>query len=277
MNAIHKPQIEGRIYAKPTLPACVALAVVWAAFSAGAWSQETAGTAIGGPKPHEVRNVLAPPNQVVSIRAGHMFDAATGRMLANQVIVIRGDRIAEIGTGVNIPAGATVLDLGSATVMPGMIDAHVHLNTQDVNTAARRALIALANAQNDLDAGFTTLLDMDSRGGFNTVDLRDAIDAGVFVGPRMQVVGQSINQRATRIYRDTQSPRFYEGFTEDKNVNSPWLARAAVREAKLHGVDWIKIYTTKDFVGQVHMWMPDATLVNSPSLTLEEVEAIVDE
>src|SRR5437879_9821051 len=93
----------------------------------------------------------------------------------------------------------------------------------------------------------------------------------------MQVVGQSIKQRATNSYPDTPSLRYHEGFTENKNTNSPWLARAAVREAKLHGVDWIKIYTTQDFVGPVHMWRPDATLVNSPSLTLEEVEAIVDE
>src|SRR5216117_4626362 len=91
------------------------------------------------------------------------------------------------------------------------------------------------------------------------------------------IVGQSINQRATNYYADTQSLRYYEGFTENKNTNSPWLARAAVREAKLHGVDWIKIYTTQDFVGPVHTWRSDATLVNSPSLTLEEVEAIVDE
>jgi imidazolonepropionase-like amidohydrolase len=92
----------------------------------------------------------------------------------------------------------------------------------------------------------------------------------------MQVVGQSINQRATNYYTDP-GPRFLEGFTEQKNTNSPWLARAAVRENKLHGVDWIKIYTTQDFAGQVHMWKADATLVNSPSLTYEEVEAIVDE
>ena len=70
------------------------------------------------------------------------------------------------------------------------------------------------------------------------------------------IVGQSINQRATNYYADTQSLRYYEGFTENKNTNSPWLARAAVREAKLHGVDWIKIYTTQDFVGPVHMWRP---------------------
>src|SRR6266571_4622417 len=244
-----------------------------------AWSQETEGTgsARTPSASPEARKFLAPPNQVTAIRAGRLFDARSGRMLSNQVIVVRGDRIAEVGAGVQVPAGATVLDLGSATVLPGMIDAHVHLNTSAINTPAKRTLIALANAQVDLDAGFTTVLDMDSRGGFNTVDLRDAINAGQFQGPRMQVVGQSINQRATNYYADTQSPRFYEGFTEDKNTNSPWLARAAVREAKLHGVDWIKIYTTQDFVGPVHMWKPDATLVNSPSLTLEEVEAIVDE
>jgi imidazolonepropionase-like amidohydrolase len=225
----------------------------------------------------EARKFVAPAEQLVVIRAARMFDSRSGKMIANPVIVVRGERIAEVGTALPAPAGATVLDLGSATVLPGMIDGHVHLNVNAPLPAARRALIALANAQVDLEAGFTTLLDMDSRGGFNTVEIRDAINSGMFLGPRMQVVGQSINQRATAIYPDLQSLRYYEGFTENKNVNSPWLARAAVREAKLHGVDWIKIYTTQDFVGPVHMWRPDATLVNSPSLTLEEVEAIVDE
>jgi imidazolonepropionase-like amidohydrolase len=196
-------------------------------------------------------------------------------MVDNQIVLIRGDRITDVGGSVSIPSGARVLDLSSATVMPGMIDAHVHVNTGGV-TAAQRVLRALGNAHIDLDAGFTTVLDMDSRGTFYTVDLRDAINAGVVQGPRMQVVGQSINQRATNYYPDT-SGRFFEGLTENKNVNSPWLARTAVREAKLHGVDYIKIYTTQDFAGTTHMWKPDATLVNSPSLTLEEVEAIVDE
>src|SRR5262249_41294694 len=102
----------------------------------------------------------------------------------------------------------------------------------------RRALIALANAQVDLEAGFTTVLDMDSRGGFNTVEIRDAINAGMFPGPRMQGVGQSINQRATAIYAHTQSLRYYEGFTENKNVNSPWLARGGARgQAPRRGLD----------------------------------------
>ena len=210
----------------------------------------------------DARKFIAPPDQVVVVRAARMFDARSGNMVPNPVIVVRGDRIAEVGG--TAPSGATVIDLGSATLLPGMIDGHVHLNLNQPLPPARRALIALANAQVDLEAGFTTVLDMDSRGGFNTVEIRDAINAGMFPGPRMQVVGQSINQRATAIYADTQSLRYYEGFTENKNVNSPWLARAAVREAKLHGVDWIKIYTTQDFVGPVHMWRENATLVKQP-------------
>jgi imidazolonepropionase-like amidohydrolase len=192
------------------------------------------------------------------------------------VVLIRGDRIVDVGPAVQIPAGATVIDLSAATVLPGMIDAHVHVNTGGASLALR-AITALANAQTDLAAGFTTVLDMDSRGSFYTVELRDAINSGLVQGPRMQVVGQSLNPRATNYYNDSQSVRFYEGYTETKNINGPLLARAAVREAKLHGVDYIKIYTTQDFAGTTHMWKPDATLVNSPSLTLEEVEAIVDE
>jgi imidazolonepropionase-like amidohydrolase len=222
------------------------------------------------------RKFLTPPGQVVAIRAGKLFDAKSGNLLNNQVVLVRGDRIADIGSELQIPRDARVIDLSTATVLPGMIDAHVHVNTGG-ETPAERTLIAVANAQIDLAAGFTTVADMDSRGGFNTVDLRNAINAGIVQGPRMQVVGQSINQRATNYYRDNESIRFLEGFTENKNVNSPWLARAAVREAKLHGVDWIKIYTTQDFVGPIHMWKADGNLVNSPSLTLEEVEAVVDE
>src|SRR5712675_171308 len=252
--------------------AVVSIAAAIGATAGPSQSQEGGG-AVRNPA---AGKFLAPPDQVIAIRAGRMFESKSGAILNNQVILIKGDRITNVGSSVEIPAGARVIDLGSATVMPGMIDAHVHVVTGGA-TPTQRALIALANAQIDLAAGFTTVLDMDSRGGFNTVDIRDAINSGMFQGPRMQVVGQSINQRATNYYADTQSLRYYEGFTENKNTNSPWLARAAVREAKLHGVDWIKIYTTQDFVGPMHMWKPDATLVASPSLTLEEVEAIVDE
>src|SRR6266487_6353207 len=228
------------------------------------------------PTHSQERKFLSPANQVVAIHAGKLFDAKSGNLLNNQIVLIRGERIADVGANIQIPREARVIDLGSATVLPGMIDTHVHVNTGG-ETAAQRAFIAVANAQIDLAAGFTTVADMDSRGGFGTVDLRDAINEGLVQGPRMQVVGQSLNQRAGNYYPDNQSLRFLDVFTENKDINSPWLARAAVREAKLHGVDMVKIYTTQDFVGPVHMWKPDATLVNSPSLTLEEVQAIVDE
>jgi len=238
-------------------------------------SQEGFGAGAGGAQA-QAKKFIASPTQVVAIRAGRLFDPRSGTILTNQVVLIKGDRITDVGPTVQIPREARVFDLTSATVLPGMIDTHVHVNTGG-QTPSQRVLTALANVQTDLEAGFTTVLDMDSRGGFNTVDLRDAINAGLVQGPRMQVVGQSLNQRATNYYPDDQSIRFLEGFTENKNINGPWLARAAVREAKLHGVDWIKIYTTQDFAGTMHMWKPDATLVASPSLTLEEVEAIVDE
>src|SRR5205823_2349829 len=153
-------------------------------------------------------------------------DPKSGTLLNNQVVLIRGDRITDVGSSVQIPTGARVIDLSSATVLPGMIDTHVHVNTGG-DTPAQRAIIALANAQIDLEAGFTTIADMDSRGGFNTVDLRDAINSGIVQGPRMQVVGQSINQRAGNYYPDNQTLRFYQGYVEGKNLNGPWQARAA--------------------------------------------------
>jgi len=220
---------------------------------------------------------LAPPDNVVAVRAGRMFDAKAGTMLTNQIILIRGDRIADIGPSVQIPAGARVIDLSDATVLPGMIDAHVH-NAGRGDSVEMKTIVMVQSAVRDLEAGFTTTVDMDARGGFGTVDLRNAINEGLIKGPRMQVSGQSLNQRASSPYPNP-GPGFYAGFTENKNINGPWLARAAVRESKLHGVDWIKIYTTQDFVGAraLYEFKPDGSLLAFPSLTLEEVQAIADE
>src|SRR5262249_8502414 len=156
----------------------VVVAVV-AGFACSALAQEgEGGDRASGRTPSaapEAKKFLAPPSQVVAIRAGRMFDARSGKMLSNQVIVVKGDRISEVGANAQVPSGATVIDLSSATVLPGMIDGHVHLNLQAQIPPARRTLVALANAQVDLEAGFTTVLDMDSRGGYNTVEIRDAI------------------------------------------------------------------------------------------------------
>jgi imidazolonepropionase-like amidohydrolase len=221
---------------------------------------------------------LAPATQVVAVRAGRLFDPRTGTLLTNQVVLIRGDRIAEVGSAVQIPPEATVLDLSGATVLPGMIDTHVHVVPRaeaGYPTIQSRTIASVVNAQINLNAGFTTAVDMDSRGGYGSVDLRNAIDKGQVQGPRMQVSGPSLNPRASAPLLDP-SPEFERPY--GNNINSPWLGRAAVRERKLYGADWIKIYTTQDFVGEAYrVFKPDGTMVNSPSLTLEETQAIVDE
>src|SRR5690348_2248522 len=101
------------------IQAKIAIAVV-----AGAFGLASAPAVAQG-----VGKYLAPRDQVVAIRAGNMFDARSGALLGNQVIVIRGDRIADVGPTAEIPAGASVIDLSNATVLPGMIDVHVHVNT----------------------------------------------------------------------------------------------------------------------------------------------------
>jgi imidazolonepropionase-like amidohydrolase len=243
--------------------------VIAVASGTGVWSQ--------APRTPPQSPHLAAPDNLVAVRAGRMFDAKAGTLLNNQVILIKGDRIAEVGPSVTIPPGARVVDLSNATVLPGMIDGHVH-NAGRGESVEMKTIVMVQSAARDLDAGFTTTVDMDSRGGFGTVDLREAINEGLIKGPRMQVSGQSLNQRASSPYPNP-GPGFYSGHTEEKNINGPWLARAAVRESKLHGVDWIKIYTTQDFVGgrELYEFKPDGSLVASPSLTFEEVQAIVDE
>src|SRR5262245_23983054 len=133
-----------------------------------------------------------PSGGVVAVRAGRVLDTTSGQVLTNQVLVLQGDRISEIGPAaqVKVPADAQVIDLGQAMVLPGLIDAHTHMfNTPKAGMSRETStLIAIHNLQADLRAGFTTARDMTSHAnGYADVEMRNAINAGRLDGPRFQV------------------------------------------------------------------------------------------
>jgi len=220
-------------------------------------------------------------DRTVAVRAGHLFDAKAGQLLTDQVVLIQGDRIIDVGPAarIAIPAGASVIDLSRATVLPGMIDAHVHLTRASELSLPYETLEGLQSAQAALNSGFTTLIDFGARGNYNTIDIRDAIDNGIVQGPRLQVAGPPIDPRASNPI-PAPPTIIGGGLPSDLGVNSPLEARGAVRKLRLYGVDWVKIYASQDFVGGrngYRVFKPDGTMVNVPSLTLEEIQSIVDE
>ena len=223
---------------------------------------------------------------LVAIRAGRLFDSKSGRVSENQIIMVEGEKITAIGpaNSLQIPSGAQVIDLTKATVLPGLIDGHTHVFgfgldgikpggppfASAINdTREYRTLLALANAQKDLRAGFTTLRDLMSHGGgYADVDIKKAINRDFFQGPRMQVSTMGLVSTGEGILGspEVSLPRNYQ------TVDSPWAARQAVREQIHYGADWIKFHSTADYEFE-----PDGTLKSDPTFTKEEVNAIVDE
>ena len=178
--------------------------------------------------------------RIVAVRAGRLFNSNTGQLLTRQLVLIQGDRIADVGPDgqLKIPAGATVIDLGQSTVLPGLIDAHTHMfNTPRPGMSRETAtLIAVQNLQADLRAGFTAARDMSSHGnGYADVEIRDAINEGRFDGPRFQVSGRGIAWGAN----PASGP---ENPLASTVVRSAEEARAAVRDHVEHGADWIKLF-----------------------------------
>jgi imidazolonepropionase-like amidohydrolase len=223
---------------------------------------------------------------ITAIRAGRLFDSKSGKVLDNQIILVDGEKIAEVGSPeqVKIPPGALVIDLSKATVLPGLIDGHTHVFgfgldgikpggppfASPINDSREyRTLLALANAQKDLRAGFTTLRDLMSHGGgYADVDIKRAINRGYFQGPRMQVSTMGLVATGEGILGspEVSLPRNYQ------TVDGPWAARQAVREQIHYGADWIKFHSTADYEFE-----PDGALRSEPTFTKEEVAAIVDE
>src|SRR5580693_3903257 len=127
--------------------------------------------------------LCAPPPRAIAVRAGHMFDSKSGQMLANQVVLLFGERITAVGpeAQVKIPPGAQVIDLSQATVLPGLIDGHTHMFNprKPGGTTEDYMLIAVQNVQANLRAGFTAARDMTSHGnGYGDVAIRNAINRG---------------------------------------------------------------------------------------------------
>ena len=210
------------------------------------------------------------PGAAVAIRAGHLFDSRAGTLLAERVVVLRDDRIVAVGppTEVSIPAGARVIDLGNATLLPGLVDAHTHMfnNPRPGVTRELATLIAVQNTQADLNAGFTAVRDMSSHdNGYADVDIRNAIDKGLIDGPRAQVSTRGIAWRAPGAAAENNPL----GRAMVSNVDE---ARAAVRDQIEHGADWIKL-----FPGGAYSFAPSGEAQYVTTYPLPVLQALVDE
>jgi imidazolonepropionase-like amidohydrolase len=201
-----------------------------------------------------------------------MFDSKTGQMLANQVVILLGERITAVGPAsqVKIPAGAQVIDLSRATVLPGLIDGHMHMfNARKPNgTTEDYMLIAVQNMQADLRAGFTAARDMTSHGnGYGDVAIRNAINEGRIDGPRYQVSTRGIVWGATPA--DPANP---DNPLASAVVRSAEEGRAAVRDQIAHGADWIKLYPAG-----AYSFTPTGEAKYVVTYPLPVVQAIIDE
>ena len=222
------------------------------------------------------------PEVVTAIKAGRLIDVENGRVLAKQIILLRGKKIVAVGADLQIPAGAQVLDLSSRTVLPGLIDCHTHLadGAHDGNgdpvsqlkrTASEVVLESVPNARMTLESGFTTVRDVGVYRALNDVALRDAINNGYIVGPRMFVAGAYITIAGgagamTGFAADIKLPwDFNYG-----EANSPWEVRQKVRLLAHGGVDHIKVLST----GAV---LTHGSNPNTQEFTLEELQAAVNE
>src|SRR6202158_5384866 len=176
----------------------------------------------------------AQAQQVTAVRAGKMFDPKSGTNLTNQVVLITGDKITDVGPAdrVKIPAGAKVIDLSQATVLPGLIDGHVHL-TDGQGNLQHQMMVALNTSTRSLNAGYTTLVAMGTHGGgYADVELKKAIESGLVQGPRLITAGPIIN---VTMPGNAPYPLEFKPMEPDISADGPDAMRAAVRELAHYG------------------------------------------
>lgn len=231
------------------------------------------------------------PAQVASapvtvIRAGTLMDGSGGAPKTNQVIIIRGNHIDKVGDAAStpVPDGARVIDLSHSTVLPGMIESHTHMFLQGEDPDAGgydiqllkypisyRAVRATISARRALEQGFTTIREMETEGaGYGDIGIKMAVNEGLIPGPRIFTATRAISSTAGYPL---------EGYAPEITVpkgaqliDGPVEARKAAREQLDNGADWIKVYMTH------RSWVDDkGNLVSQPTLTLDELKAVVDE
>lgn len=222
---------------------------------------------------HFIPPLTAQPSNATYIKAGKLFDAEVGELLSDYIIKVERNRIREVGTDIQIPADAKIIDLSAYTVMPGLIDAHTHLMTlDDLNDDtpiaekllfegdALRVLRGAKRAKSWLENGFTSVKDLGDSGAFLDVALKKAINEGTVVGPRMFVSGPIISSEGGQVPGLVHSHRgvIEEEYTIVRNVDD------AINAVRIHvnaGVDLIKICANNT--------------PNNTSLTMDEMKAIV--
>jgi len=214
------------------------------------------------------------PSKIIALRASRMLDVKSGSMMHDAVVLIQGEKITAAGASLKIPAGAEVVDLGNATLLPGLIDCHTHrmarMSDDDpqgyglsllTKSQAFRALEGAADARITLRAGFTAVRDVESEGsGYADVALRDAINQGLVEGPRLQVATRGI-AAIGRYFPFDISPDLPDFPTGAQMISGPEEARRAAREQIGHGANLLKVYAD---------W-------GVPTLTIEEIRPIVEE
>ena len=243
-----------------TLRACIAVAI---AASTAALAADAPATQAAGP--------------VTAIKAGRLVDVAAGRVRSDQVVLVQDGRITAVGPAgaTPVPAGAKVIDLSGHTVLPGLIDTHTHVTSDPATppyyhygiSVPRQALMGARFARDTLLSGVTTIRNVGAA-GYTDVALRDAINAGDVIGPRILASGPALGITGGHCDSNMLAPEFHE--QAEGVADGPVAVRAMVRKNVKYGADVIKYCGTGGVFSK-------GTRVGAQQYTPEEVAAIVDE